>query len=253
MTRPVADSALMMATLSLPDVRDSMGLPWQDIAWDRFDQGPGFLRGKRIGLLLDAGCGLPVDPEVTAAIRQVATLFAAAGGHVEPLKPFLTPEMLRGLDLNWRMRSHIDLKNLPATERAKVLPYIRAWADSAEGLTGEEVFIASTQSYAVRLATVKACAPFDFVISPTSPVVAFDAELPSPTNDPLHGLEHIAFTVPFNMSEQPACSINCGYNNAGLPIGLQIAGQRHDDLGVLQAARAYELLRGPQRPWPSPP
>jgi len=62
-------------------------------------------------------------------------------------------------------------------------------------------------------------------------------ELPSPTNDPLRPLEHIGFTVPFNMSEQPAASINCGYTTSGLPIGLQIAGRRFDDLGVLQVAR----------------
>ena len=39
----------------------------------------------------------------------------------------------------------------------------------------------------------------------------------------------------------------------GLPIGLQIAGQRFDDLGVLQVARAFELIRDVQRPWPIPP
>ena len=55
------------------------------------------------------------------------------------------------------------------------------------------------------------------------------------------------------MSEQPAASINCGYTGAGLPIGLQIVGQRFDDLGVLQVSRAFELMRGGQRPWPQPP
>jgi aspartyl-tRNA(Asn)/glutamyl-tRNA(Gln) amidotransferase subunit A len=52
------------------------------------------------------------------------------------------------------------------------------------------------------------------------------------------------------MSEQPAASINCGYTSDGLPIGLQIIGQRFDDLGVLRVARAYERLRPSQRPWP---
>jgi aspartyl-tRNA(Asn)/glutamyl-tRNA(Gln) amidotransferase subunit A len=54
------------------------------------------------------------------------------------------------------------------------------------------------------------------------------------------------------MSEQPAASINCGYTRSGLPIGLQIAGPRFDDLGVLQVARAFELIRDPQRAWPEP-
>jgi aspartyl-tRNA(Asn)/glutamyl-tRNA(Gln) amidotransferase subunit A len=66
-------------------------------------------------------------------------------------------------------------------------------------------------------------------------------------------LEHIGFTVPYNMSEQPASSINCGYTKSGLPVGLQIAGKRFDDLGVLQVSRAFEIIRGEQRPWPQAP
>ena len=55
------------------------------------------------------------------------------------------------------------------------------------------------------------------------------------------------------MSEQPAVSLNAGYTAAGLPIGLQIVGQRFDDLGVLRLARAWERMRPAQRPWPEPP
>ena len=69
----------------------------------------------------------------------------------------------------------------------------------------------------------------------------------------LVGHEHIGFTVPDSMSEQPAASINCGYTQSGLPIGLQIAGQRFDDLGVLRVSGAFELLRTAQRPWRAVP
>ncbi len=252
MTRCVADAALMMQVLSLPDASDSMSLPWQAIAWDQFDQGVGKLRGLRVGLLMDAGCGLAVEPEVRHAIEQAAQIFERAGAIVEPMAPFLTRTMLDGMDHAWRMRSHIDLAALVPERKALVLPYIQQWADSAASMSGTRTFNAYSQFHATRLATVRACQPFDYVISPTSPVVAFAAELPSPTNDPLHPLEHIAFTVPYNMSEQPAASINCGYSAAGLPIGLQIAGRRFDDLGVLQVSRAFELLRAPQRAWPQP-
>lgn len=253
MTRTVADAALMMQVLSRPDARDSMGLPAQDIAWDRFDQGAERLRGLRIGLLLDAGCGLPVDPEVRAAVENAARLMEAAGATIVPMRPFMTQAMLDGMDHFWRMRSFTDMQALAPAKREKVLPYIRAWADSAEGMSGQAVFNASQQFHLTRVAAVKACNAFDYVISPVAPNVAFQAELPSPTNDPLRPLEHIGFTVPFNMSEQPAASVNCGYTKAGLPIGLQIAGARFDDLGVLQVSRAFELVRGTQRPWPQPP
>jgi Asp-tRNA(Asn)/Glu-tRNA(Gln) amidotransferase A subunit family amidase len=106
---------------------------------------------------------------------------------------------------------------------------------------------------AMREAAVLACHAFDFVLSPVSPVPTYPAEWASPTNDPQRPFEHIAFTLPYNMSEQPACSVPCGFTRDGLPIGLQIAGQRHDDLGVLRLARAWERLRPPLLPWPSPP
>jgi len=249
----VQDAALMMQVLSRPDARDSMGLPAQDIAWDQVAASPEDLRGLRLGLLLDAGCGLPVDAEVRAAIAAAARLFEQAGAIVILMAPFLTRTMLDGMDHFWRMRSHMDLRTLTAEQQGKVLPFIRAWATSAAHLSGAEVFKASQQFHATRVATVRACMPFDYVLSPVAPIAAFAAELPSPTNDPLRPLEHIAFTVPFNMSEQPAASINCGYTEGGLPIGLQIAGPRFDDLGVLRLAHAFEQLRGAQRPWPQPP
>ncbi|TQN04038.1 aspartyl-tRNA(Asn)/glutamyl-tRNA(Gln) amidotransferase subunit A [Acidovorax temperans] len=253
MTRTVQDAALVMQVLSLPDARDSMSLPYQPIAWGEYDQGVQRLRGLRLGLLLDAGCGLPVEAEVRAAVEHAARLFEQAGAQVSLMQPFMTQAMLDGMDHFWRMRSYTDLQALPEAQRAKVLPYIRAWAESAAGMTGTQVFQASQQFHTTRVATVKACSGFDYVLSPVAPMPAFAAELPSPTNDPLRPLEHIGFTVPFNMSEQPAASVNCGYTASGLPIGLQIAGARFDDLGVLQVAHAFEQIRGPQRPWPQPP
>jgi aspartyl-tRNA(Asn)/glutamyl-tRNA(Gln) amidotransferase subunit A len=55
------------------------------------------------------------------------------------------------------------------------------------------------------------------------------------------------------MSENPAVSINGGFSAGGFPIGVQIVGRRFDDIGVLGMAKAFETVRGPQRPWPSPP
>ncbi|WP_312843369.1 amidase [Diaphorobacter nitroreducens] len=253
MTRGVEDAALMMQVLSQPDARDSMSLPAQPIDWLQLAPGVQRLRGLRLGLLLDAGCGLATDPEVRAAVQAAAQRLADAGAIVEPMEPFLTRAMLDGMDHFWRMRSHMDMRTLTVEQRGKVLPYIRAWADSAATLSAAQVYEASQQFHATRVATVRACAGYDYVLSPVAPITAFAAELPSPTDDPLRPLEHIAFTVPFNMSEQPAASVNCGYNASGLPIGLQIAGQRFDDLGVLQLAHAFEQLRGAQRPWPAPP
>jgi aspartyl-tRNA(Asn)/glutamyl-tRNA(Gln) amidotransferase subunit A len=247
MTRTVADSALMMSVLSAPDWRDHMSLPPVDLTWLDLDID---LAGLRIGLMLEAGAGLPAEPEVVSAVVAAAAVLEAAGAIVEPFAPFLTREMLDGLDLFWRTRSWNDLRALPPQKAALVLPYIDAWARAADDADGVSVYRGFNQIQLIREAGAKAFQPYDFVLSPTAPMPAFAAELPSPTNDPARPFEHIGFTVPFNMTEQPAASINCGYTSQGLPIGLQIVGRRFDDLGVLRVSRAYERLRPAQRAWP---
>ena len=56
------------------------------------------------------------------------------------------------------------------------------------------------------------------------------------------------YTSPFNLTKNPSCSIPCGFAD-GLPIGLMVTGPLYDDIGVLQACRAYEEATGPV--WPS--
>lgn len=250
MTRTVEDSALMMASMAQPDARDYSELPPGAIDWAAFAVEPDFIKGKRVGLLMEAGCGLPLDPQIAEAVRRAARRIEDAGAHVEPMQPFMTPKMLQGMDHFWRMRSLSDLRTMSAEQRAKMLPYILTWAESAAGFSGEHIYEAYSQFIATRAAAVAATVGFDFVISPVSPNMPAPAEHASPTNDPLRSLEHIGFTVPYNMSEQPAASINCGYSAEGLPIGLQIIGRRFDDLGVLQFSRAFEQIREPQKPWP---
>ena len=253
-TRTVQDAALLMATLAQPDARDATRLPHAPIDWTALPaDATAFLRGRRMGLLLDAGWGLACEPAVLAAVREAARRFEAAGAHVEALAAFTTPEMAEGIQRFWRMRSWLEISALPPERQARVLPYIRDWAAAGAGYSAVQVFHGQAQMAALRDATVAATERFDFVLSPVSPVQPFPAEHASPTNDPLRALEHIAFTLPFNMSGQPAISAPAAHDADGLPVGLQISGRLFDDAGVLAAARAWELLRAPLRPWPAPP
>ena len=91
---------------------------------------------------------------------------------------------------------------------------------------------------------------FDFLLSPTMPIPAAYAdprtdELPSPGN----AWSWVTYTYVFNLTKNPSCSIPCGFAD-GLPIGLMVTGPLYEDLGVLQACRAYEEAAGPV--WPSP-
>lgn len=250
MTRTVADAALLMRELSRPDARDPTSLPVQPIDWDDLDLDP---RGLRLGLQLDAGWGMALDPAVRAGVEEAARRFEAAGARVEPVAPFMTREMADGMDRFWRMRSWLDLSAMPPERQALVLPYIRAWVEPARAYAAAEVFHGQAQMAAMREAAVAATHRFDFVLSPVAPCVAFPAEMASPLDDPQRPFEHIAWTLPWNMSEQPAASVPTGCSAAGLPIGLQIIGRRHDDLGVLRLSRLWERLRDPLPAWPEPP
>src|SRR5437764_6490735 len=250
MTRTVDDAALMMIVLSKPDRRDGMSLPAHDINWKALEKSP---RKLRIGLMLDPGVGQSLEKAVREIAVKAAMAFESAGAVVTEVDGILTRENLDGLDNFWRARLWDDLSKLPASERAKTLPYIHQWAEAATKLSGVDVIRGFNATMAIRAAAAKLFCELDYVISPVSPVVNFPAEFASPVNDPAKPFEHICYTVPWNMSENPAVSVNGGYDKHGFPIGVQIVGRRFDDIGVLGLAKAFEGLRGPQKPWPSPP
>lgn len=247
MTRTVADAALMMTALSQPDARDFLCLPHQDIAWRAIE---GDVRGLRIALLTDAGAGTPVDPEVRAAVERAAHVFEAGGAHVEPVEPWLTPAMFDGFDAFFRTRFWAETRNLPPGRYARILPYIRAWVEPGARASGLDVYEGYKALMTIREVGTAFSQRYDYVLSPVAPMPAFAAELPGPNNDPSRPFDHIAFTMPANMTEQPAASIDCGHTADGLPIGLHIVGRRFDDLGVLRVSQWYETARGPWRDWP---
>jgi aspartyl-tRNA(Asn)/glutamyl-tRNA(Gln) amidotransferase subunit A len=250
MTRTVDDAALMMSVLSRPDRRDGMSLPAVEINWKALDKSP---RKLRFGLMLDAGTGQPLEKEVRDVVIKAAKAFESAGAVLTEVDGIMSREMLDGLDHFWRARMWSDLSLVPEAQRKKALPYIYQWAETGAKLSGVDVVRGFNATMAIRAAAAKLFCEVDYVISPVSPVVNFPAEFASPLNDPVKPFEHIAFTVPWNMSENPAASINGGYDKKGFPIGVQIVGKRFDDLGVLGMAKAFEGLRGPQKPWPEPP
>jgi aspartyl-tRNA(Asn)/glutamyl-tRNA(Gln) amidotransferase subunit A len=250
MTRTVDDTALMMSVLSKPDRRDGMSLPPDSINWKALEKSP---RKLRLGLMLDLGVGQALEKPVREVAVKAAKAFEAAGAVVTEIDGILTRAMLDGLDDFWRARMWDDLSKLSPEERGKALPYIAQWAERGAKLSGVDVIRGFNMTMAIRAAAAKLFGDLDYVISPVSPVVNFGAELASPINDPDKPFEHIGYTVPWNMAENPALSINGGYDGNGFPIGVQIIGRRFDDIGVLAMAKAFEGLRGAQRPWPSPP
>ena len=250
MTRSVDDAALMMTSLARTDRRDAMRLPPESIDWTdlRLE-----LKGLRLGVMLEAGCGLPLEAPLRQAVESAAQHLEAAGATLVSLAPVLTREMLDGLDRFWRARQWSELEALTPAHRERVLPAIIAWAEDGARLSGVEAVRGFQQTLNMRRATEAVFEQVDAVISPTTPNVSFPADWVSPTNDPLRPFEHIAYTLPWNMGEQPAISLNAGFSGEGMPLGVQLIGPRFADHLVLKLAKALEERLDVAPRWPSLP
>jgi aspartyl-tRNA(Asn)/glutamyl-tRNA(Gln) amidotransferase subunit A len=78
----------------------------------------------------------------------------------------------------------------------------------------------------------------DIIMTPVSPTTAFKAG--EKTEDPLTMYLSDIFTIPVNLAGLPGMSLPCGFDRAGLPIGLQIIGQPLDEARMLQTAYVFE-------------
>lgn len=241
LTRTAADSIRLMSIVAKPDVRDYLTREYREMDWSLTPLAPA---GLRIAIQLDAGSGLEVEPETLAIIERAASLFADAGATVEPLAPFVGAEVLDGLVNFWRSRSYADLELLSEAERALVLPFIVDWCSAGKDFTAAETVRNRNCSDEMARLTRLATAPYDLVLSPVTPVAAFPAEDPMPITDPLATMGHISFTVPYNMSGQPAVSIGAGIQADGRTVGMQIAGPIGSDDRLMRVAHWFETVRG---------
>jgi aspartyl-tRNA(Asn)/glutamyl-tRNA(Gln) amidotransferase subunit A len=78
----------------------------------------------------------------------------------------------------------------------------------------------------------------DVIVTPTSPTTAF--KLGEKTQDPLQMYLSDIYTISANLAGLPALSLPCGFDQKGMPIGMQIIGKRFDESTVLRVAHAYE-------------
>ena len=82
---------------------------------------------------------------------------------------------------------------------------------------------------------------YDVLLTPTMPIAAFEAGRDAPAGSASSAwTSWTPYTYPFNLTQQPALSVPCGFTSAGLPVGLHVVGPRHADARVLRVGRAYE-------------
>jgi aspartyl-tRNA(Asn)/glutamyl-tRNA(Gln) amidotransferase subunit A len=245
LTRTVGDAALMLGVMAGPH-------PWDHTCCEVMP--PAYLgmlaadlSGKRIAFSPDLGHAR-VDPEIARLVRDAATVFATElGAVVEEVMPAWGgdgPELIRFF---WPAHLSLHAPALPQW-RDQMDPGLVACVRAGEARTVVDYQQMRERKYGYCTAIHRFFEEWDFLLTPAVSVAAFPAERLQPEHWPQHEWDWVSwaeFSYPFNFSGNPAASVPCGFTRDGLPVGLQIVARRFDDLGLLQAAAAFERAR----PW----
>lgn len=237
MTRSVADAALMMNVITLPDSRD-----WHSLPWDPRDYRVGLddgVKGLRIAYSADLGYA-QVDPEVTKIVEKAVRAFTDLGAVVENEDPGFGDALQLFAD-HWFPGAASVVRSIPAAKRKLMDKGLLEVARDGEKVTTAQYFDAMKQRGALGELMNRFHTRFDLLVTPTLPLPAFKAGREvSGLMKEKRWTDWTPFSYPFNLTQQPAATVPCGLTKSGLPVGLHIVGPRYADALVLRAARAFE-------------
>jgi aspartyl-tRNA(Asn)/glutamyl-tRNA(Gln) amidotransferase subunit A len=241
MTRNVADAALMLDVMKGFDARDWQSLPATHITYANKLEGS--FKGKKIAYSRDLGYA-KVDPEIAKAVDHAVDLIRAQGAEVVEIDPgFENP--LHMFTRLWFSGASYAVKDVPADKRLLLDDGLQDVVFEGDKITLENFYDATVQRTDLGILMRKFHETFDLLLTPALSVTAFKAGNMVPdssTVDAEDWVDWTPFTYPFNLTQQPACSVPCGLSTDGLPIGLQIVGPMHKDHLVLEAAAAFEAI-----------
>lgn len=238
--RTVADAALMLSVMAGRDVRD-----WHQ-AWDPeldLEFLDGDLRGSRIGVWATPPRG-EVSAPVARAFADAGRLLGDLGADLVPLALPLD-DVFETFRVHWCAGAAQRLRGVPAARRELVEPGLREVAAEGAALT-LDAYKDAEMARARFGARIEALfdQEVDLIVSPATPLTAFDAGLEVPAASGLvRWTEWAGFSYPLNLTQQPALVLPCGGDDRGLPVGLQIVGRKGADLEVLGAGLAIERVR----------
>ncbi|HEY1710603.1 MAG TPA: amidase [Rhizomicrobium sp.] len=238
MTRTVRDAAMMMNVIGKPDPRDWFSLPDEGIDYTaRLGES---MKGKRIAWSPRLGYVQRILPEVERLVAEAVKRFEAMGAIVEQADPpgGDTSETFQKL---WWSGAGFLLGDYPEEQKAKLDPGLRRMAEEGVKFDKKAYLRANAARGAYGSQMRVFMENYDFLVTPALATTAFDVGKLSPFGeDGKAWMTWTPFSSPFNLTQQPAASVPCGFADDGLPVGLQIVGKMFDDAGVLAASAAYE-------------
>ncbi len=237
--RTAADCALMLNVLARPDARDWTALPYADIDWTKgLDAG---VQGLRIAYSPRLGYVKHVDAEVAACVAEAAKVLAGMGAQVEEVDPGFA-DCRDIFWVHWTAGAYNLLRNMAREKFALLDPGLQQACASGSKHTLARYLDAVNARGALGEHMKRFHQKYDLLLTPSTAIPAFAAGVVAPERPA--GEEDwtwwTPFSFPFNLTQQPAMSVPCGFSRDGLPIGLQLVGPMQREDLVLRAAHAYQ-------------
>ena len=244
-TRSVVDSALWLDVVAGRAEGDAETAQLPATSFVAAAQAtPGKLR---VAVSTDTGVAsmAKVAPEVEQAVEQTAELLRSLGHEVERrdpkygfIQPLFIPRWLRGI--------HDDAARLPHPERLE--RRVRMLAAGGKLFSPDRVARARAAEPQLTARMDEIFRDFDVLLTPTIPVppwrlLRFEGR--GVVGATMGAADVTPFTVPWNVTGQPAASVPAGFTDGGLPLAVQLIGRGHDETTLLSLAGQIEA----ERPW----
>ncbi|WP_430789967.1 amidase [Virgibacillus flavescens] len=247
LTRTVRDAALFVDVTQGPSVTDPFSLPEFDEALIR--QIEGDLNGVKIAYTRDFGM-YTVDREVLNVMDEQVKNWKNLGAEVEEVTMDfgMTLHQFLGFFKNtWYAKAAAGGATMLRDVPELLTPSYHTMIQRGFDVSTSEYIGYQQQRTVVWRELQKHFETYDLILSPTLAVPAFNYELLGPEEIEGKKIEADSdwmMTHMYNMTGLPAASIPAGQTKSGLPIGMQLAGNRFGDGLVLRASHAYEKLTG---------
>jgi aspartyl-tRNA(Asn)/glutamyl-tRNA(Gln) amidotransferase subunit A len=250
MTRTVADTALMLGVMAGADLRDPLTTARPQPDYLAAVRGGGDLKGLRIAWRPLLG-NSAVAATVLAACESALEVFATLGASVDELTgEFTNPETIwfvnngayRMAQFGHHLRQH----------RAIMCPTFVRQMDRVADYSAAELYAAIFERTKLYRRVQAWFEHADIVAMPTlsRSAVPIDQDFFGPIEIDNQSVENIRaswypYTMPFNLTGNPAISLPCGFDAAGMPLAIQLVARPGEDAALLRVAAAFEQAR----PW----
>jgi aspartyl-tRNA(Asn)/glutamyl-tRNA(Gln) amidotransferase subunit A len=238
MTRTVEDAALLMDVVTGPDSRD-----WSALEPPRGGfraavaeaVAAGSLAGLRIAYAPTLA-GAPVDPQVAERVRAVAELLERLGADVIEADPGFS-DPVEAYHTLWFSGAAKVVEHLGEEQFGRLDPGLQEAVREGAAKSALDYLGAVDERMALGVRMGRFHETYDLLLTPSVPIPAFEAGVEVPSGSGLgRWTGWTPFSYPFNLTQQPASTVPCGFAGGGLPVGAQLVAARHGDALVLRAS-----------------